>query len=138
MLLTQKTNKRGRRVGKPVLSGYEFTFDTTMNSASTDNSANYRVQTYVQVRVKVRKKFVKKLQPQPIGFTVNYLPSSDAVKLLTGKQAFKYGGQITLVAAPPSGISSAAGGFLDGNYTGTGGDNAVYNISAGGRSITLA
>ena len=68
------------------------------------------------------------LELQPIGFTVNYLPSSNAVQLiLTGKQAFKYGGQITLIG---TGISSAAGAFLGGN--------AVYNTSPGGFGISVA
>jgi len=128
VLFTQKTNpKTHKSIGKPVLDGYHFTFNMAMNSASTDNSANYLVQTYVQVRVKVGKRFQKQLQLQPIGFTVNYLPSSDAVQSLTGKQAFKYGGKITLIG---TGISSAAGALL--------GNNVVYNISAGGHSIRLA
>ena len=56
---------------------------------------------------------------------MNYLPPSNAVELLTGKQAFKYGGQITLIG---TGISSAGGALL--------GNNVLYSISKGGRSIT--
>ena len=70
--------------------------------------------------------FKKKLELQaPIRITVNYLPSSDRVQLLTGKQAFKYGGQITLIG---NDIESAAGSLL--------GDNVLYGISKGGRGIS--
>ncbi len=127
VLTYQKKNSKGKPIGKPVLTGYQFTFNTAMNPATTGYSANYLVQTYVQVRVKVGKRFVKELELQPISFTVNYLSSSYAVQLLTGKQAFKYGGKITLIG---TGISSAAGALL--------GNNVVYNISAGGHSISLA
>jgi hypothetical protein len=128
VLFTQKTNKKGKPIGKPVLNGYQFTFDTVMSSG-TGKSANYLVQTYVQVTMKVGKKRVKVLQLQPIGFTLRYPSSSNPVQLiLAGKQqAFKYSGQITLVA---TGISSAAGGFLGGN--------AVYNIAKGGFGISHA
>jgi len=51
---------------------------------------------------------------EPIGFTLNYLSSNTVQLILTGKLAFKHGGQITLVATPPRGISSAAGAFLNG------------------------
>jgi hypothetical protein len=58
--------------------------------------------------------------------------------LLSGKQKFSKGGQITLIAAPSGGISSSAGGLLDGNGDGTGGDNAIFNISSNARSISHA
>ena len=67
---------------------------------------------------------------RPIGFSLQ-VPFELTVKLITGKQAFKYGGQITLVASPPTGISSAAGAFLNTSYT-------VYKIAKGGLGITLA
>ena len=127
VVFTQKTNpKTHKKIGKPVLTGYQFTFNTAMNPATTGYSANYQVQIYAYVRVKVGKKFQKKLELQPpIGITANYQPSSDAVELPTGKQAFKYGGQITLIG---TGITSAAGALL--------GNNVLYSISKGGGSIT--
>ncbi|WP_442404980.1 choice-of-anchor Q domain-containing protein [Mycobacterium sp.] len=123
VLFTQKRNKKGKPVGKPVLSGFEFDFNTAMNQTSAANFANYKIGTYVTKHV--RRKRVQVLQP--VGFTVSFNASNNSVKLLlSGKQAFTKGGQITLMA----GISSAAGAFL--------GNNAVYNISPGGGSITLA
>ena len=131
MVLTQKPTKKS----KPALTGYQFSFDSTM-SAAAGNPSSYLVQTYVKVKVKVkvgkRTQTQTQLQLRPVGFTVNYLPSSNVVQLLTGKQAFTLGGQITLIA---SGITSTAGGTLDGNGDGIGGDNAVYNIAPKGMSI---
>jgi hypothetical protein len=48
--------------------------------------------------------------------------------LLSGHEAFAKGGQITVVASPPSGVSSASGVLLDGNDRGTAGDNGVFTI----------
>ncbi len=130
VVTTQKTNKKGKPVGKATLNGYQFTFNMAMNSSTAGNSANYVVQTYVLVNVKVGKRTKKVPKLEQIGFTLKYI-SSNTVQLLTGKQAFKSGGQITLVATPPTGISSAAGAFLNAN-------DAVHNIAKGGFGITLA
>ncbi len=123
VVTTQKTNKRGKPIGKPVLNGYKFTFNMAMNSSNNKN--NYQVQTYALVTVKQGKKKTKVLQLQNIGFSLDYISNNTVQVLLTGKQAFKYGGQITLIG---TGISSAAGAFLNGN--------AVYNIAKGGFSIS--
>ena len=124
VLTTQKTNKKGKPIGKPVLTGYQFTFNMAMNSSTAGNSANYVVQTYVLVNMKVGKRTKKVPKLEQIGFTLKYI-SSNTVRLLTGKQAFKSGGQITLIG---TGISSAAGAFLGGD--------PVYSIYPGGRRIT--
>ena len=52
-------------------------------------------------------------------------PKTGVFEPCPGKQAFKYGGQITLIG---TGISSAGGPLL--------GKNVLYSISKGGRSIT--
>ena len=126
VVTTQKTNKKGKPIGKPVLIGYQFTFNTAMNSSIT-NMNDYQVQTYVLVNVKAERETRRFSSYQPIGFSLKYISSNTVQVLLAGKQAFKYGGQITLIG---TGISSAAGAFL--------GNNVVYNISKGGLSITLA
>ena len=102
----QKTNKKGRPIGKPVLIGYQFTFNMAMSPSITDLS-DYQVQTYVQVTVKIGKRRTKVLQPRPIGFSLTATPNNTVQVRLVGKQAFKFGGQITLT----SGISSSAGTF---------------------------
>ena len=125
----QKTNKKGKPIGKPVLTGYQFTFNIAMNSSTTGLN-NYQVQTYALVTVKKGKKKTKVLQLQNIGFSLKSISNNTVQVLLVGKQAFKYGGQLALVATPPTGISSAAGALLNGN--------AVSNIAKGGFGITLA
>ena len=60
-------------------------------------------------------------------FTVSYVAASEAVQItLGGKQAFATGGQITIA----SGLTTAAGGILEGN--------AVFTISKGGKSIAAS
>ena len=136
VVFRQATNRKGKPVGKPTLAGFQFTFNTVMNGATAGNRANYMLGTYVQVIKRVGRKMVRVLQLKPVSFTVIFQssnsaqqPSNSVTLLLTGKQTFPRGGQITLSG---TGISSAAGGLLDG------GVNAVYNISANARSITRA
>jgi hypothetical protein len=118
-----------------VLTGFQFNFNTAMNPATTGSQANYTLGTNVQVKKRVGRKTVKVLQVKPIAFSVSYNASNNSVSLLLiGKQAFLKGGQITLMG----GISSVAGGLLDGNGDGTGGDNAVFNISPNARTISHA
>jgi len=139
VLFTQKRNKRGRPVGRPILAGFEFGFNRAMNPATAGNPTNYAITTYVQVRKRVGRRTVKVLQLQPVGFSVSFDSSNNTVKLLlAGSQTFSKGGQITLVATPQGGIDSSGGGFLDGNGDGVGGDNAVFNISANARSLSHA
>jgi hypothetical protein len=68
---------------------------------------------------------------------VQYDPASHATSvLLSSRQAFAQGGQITVVAAGPNGVSSALGALLDGNNQGAGGDNGVFTILPKARGIT--
>ena len=123
----QKTNpKTHKKIGKPVLSGYQFIFDIAMNSSIT-NLNDYQVQIYVPAKGRGKKS--KPAHYQTISFSLKNI-SSTTVQVLTGTQTsttFKNGGRITLIG---TGISSAAGALL--------GNNVVYSISKGGRSITLA
>jgi hypothetical protein len=126
VVTTQKKNKRGKPIGKPVLTGYQFTFNTAMNSSIT-NLNDYQVQIYVPAKGRGRN--FKPAHYQAItGFSLK--PMSSTTVQLTGTQTsttFKNGGRITLIG---TGISSAAGALL--------GNNVVYSISKGGLSITLA
>jgi hypothetical protein len=128
VVFTQIRNRKGKPVGKPTLTGFQFTFNTPMNPATTGNQANYTLGTYVQVIKRVGRRNVRVRQLKPVGFTVSDSSSQSVKLLLTGKQTFPLGGQITLIA---TGISSAAGGLL-------GGGNDVYNVSANGRGISHA
>ena len=40
---TQKTNKKGKKVGKPVLSGFELDYSTAMNPMTAGITSNYTV-----------------------------------------------------------------------------------------------
>ena len=108
-----------------MLTGYQFTFNTAMNSSIT-NVNDFQVQIYVPAKGRGRK--FKPAHYQAIaGFSLKPM-SSTTVQVLTGTQTsttFKNGGRITLIG---TGISSAAGAFLGGD--------PVYSIHAGGRSIT--
>src|SRR5262249_2693024 len=92
-LVSRKTNKKGKRVGKPVLAGFEFEISSPLNPASATNSANYQVDNVIKKRVK--KKVERILQPIT-QFNVSY--NSDAVTIvLARRETFKIGGQITIL-----------------------------------------
>jgi sugar lactone lactonase YvrE len=104
-----KTNKRGKKVGKPVLVGFELDYSAAMNPTTAGLAANYQVTATTPRRLKKRHVTVR----QPVAVRVSYDASRNAVTLtLVGKQLFAQGGQITVIAAPPSGVSGASGGFL--------------------------
>jgi hypothetical protein len=133
VLFTQKTNKKGKKVGKPVFRGFSLVFNTAMAS-SAGNPINYQVATAITKRVKRKKVTVY----QPVRFQVVYNAATSAVSLLVTGQKFLKGGRVTVIASPPNGVSSASGSLLDGNGDGVGGDNAVFTILAKARGITRA
>lgn len=132
-LFTRKLNKKHRPQGKPVLTGFVLDFSAPMNPATAGNAANYQVEWTSLKRVKHKKMEVLHTVP----FSVNYDPATHSVSLLLrGKQAFAQGGQITVNAAPPDGVSSASGVALDGGGQGQAGDNGVFTILPKARGIT--
>jgi hypothetical protein len=73
----------------------------------------------------------------PVRYSVQSSSSYHSVTLLlSGKQAFAKGGQITVIAVPPSGVSSASGVLLDGNGEGQPGDNGEFTILPRASGIT--
>jgi hypothetical protein len=124
VVFTQKTNKRGKPVGKKSLTGFEFDFEKAMNPATVSNTGSYQLGFFVTKRVK--RKVVRLLQT--VGFSLTYNASNNSVRLLlSGRQTFSKGGQITLLA---TGITSSDGAALAGN--------AVFVISPNGRSLSPA
>jgi hypothetical protein len=106
VLLFQKKNRKGKAVGRAVLQGFELNFSTAMNAATADSSANYTVGATPTKHGK--KKGTPTLSP--VAFNAVYDPVKNAVKLtLVGKQTFAKGGQITVIYAPPGGVTSAQG-----------------------------
>ncbi len=119
-LIVRKTSKKGKPVGKPVLGGYVFDFSSALDPSSAANLANYQVDNVVSKRVK--KKVVSTRHPIT-SLSASY--SNDVVTIkFTGKQAFKTGGQITVL----SGVTSPSGAALQGT--------TVFTISKGGKGIT--
>jgi hypothetical protein len=133
MLFTRKLNKRHQPVGKPVLSGFLIEFSQAMNPATAGDAGNYQVD-WVSLK-HVNGKTVKVLHPVPVSERYDPASHSSSV-LLSSQQAFAQGGQITVLAAGPNGVSSASGASLDGNNQGTGGDNGVFTVLPNGRGVT--
>jgi hypothetical protein len=110
-IFTRKLNRKHKPVGRPTLSGFRFNFSAAMNPATAGNPADYQVDWTSTKRAK--RRLVKILHPVP--FSVQYDAASHSVSLLLGgKQAFARGGQITVIAAPPDGVSGVSGVLLDG------------------------
>jgi RHS repeat-associated protein len=132
-LFTRKLNQKHKPVGKPTLAGFELQFSSAMNAATAGNAGNYQVAWSSTKRVK--KKLTTLLHPVP--FSAQYDAATHSVSLiLTGKQAFAQGGQITVIATPPDGVSGDTGVLLDGGDSGVAGDNGVFTIQKGGKGIT--
>ena len=106
VLTTQKTNKKGKKIGKPVFTGFKLVFSEAMSPAITGSRAGYQVDKIITKTVKRKK--MKSLVP--VGFTPIYNQSNNSVSLMiSGKNLFKLGGQITIVTTPPNAVSSSAG-----------------------------
>jgi hypothetical protein len=119
-------------VGKPVLGGFLLEFSASMNPATAGNSSNYEVDWFSTKRVK--RKTVKVIHSVPI--RAQYNTSENSVSLLLSRrQAFAQGGEITVIAAPPDGVSGASGTLLDGGDERKAGDNGVFTILPKGRGI---
>ena len=114
VVMLQKKNKKGKAVGKPVMSGFALVYSTAMNPASAGLAANYQVDFSVKKRVK--KKTVTVLKSVP--FTSAYNSNLTPVTLtLRGRQKFLKGGQVIVTAAAPGGVMSASGLLLNSNDT---------------------
>jgi hypothetical protein len=114
-------NKKGKPVGKAVLTGFTLDFSGPLNAAAASNPAHYQVDTVASRRV---KKQVKRILHPITSFTVSYAAAGDAVTIaFTGKETFRTGGQITVLG----GVTAASGGPLEGP--------TVFAIAPGGKQI---
>jgi hypothetical protein len=117
-----KLNKKKMPQGKPIGFEYELQYSTPM-AASAALPTNYQVEA----------KTIKngKTSLTPMSFSENYSKSKNIVTLtVNGTKLFAKGGQINILAASKSGVSSQAGALLNSKYT-------TFMIAAGGNGITL-
>ena len=126
-LFLRKTNKKGKPIGRAILSGFVFDFSEPLNSMSAANGGNYQVDAIVTKRVKKHTRRVL----QPIrSFAASYSASADSITLkFNGKQAFPNGGEITVVGGSTSGVTSTSGATLTGNQ--------VFTISPRGHDVII-
>lgn len=102
-LISLKHNKKGKPVGKPVVS-IVLNFSTAMNAGTAGDRNNYQVDS---VSTKRGKNVL-----HPIGIlsaTLNSSETSVALATSSTRKAFPKGGQLTVIYSPPDGVSSAAG-----------------------------
>jgi hypothetical protein len=112
-VFNRKTNKKGKPVGKAVLTGFTIDFSAPLNQASATTPANFQLDTITTKKVK--KKVTTILHPIT-NFKVSYVPATDSIDLtLIGKQTFPTGGQLTIVNRIPGGVAGASGAPLGGN-----------------------
>ncbi len=131
-VFTRKLNKKHKPVGKQVLTGFSIDFSAAMNPATAGNAANYQVD-WVSIK-RVKRKKVQVLHPVPIRVVYDAVDHSVSL-LLSRTQAFAQGGQITVIATPPDGVSGASGVLLDGNDEGQPGDDGTFTILPRGRGV---
>jgi uncharacterized repeat protein (TIGR01451 family) len=123
-VFNRKLNKKGKPVGKAVLTGFDFTFSAALKEASA-TKANFQLDLITTKKV---KKKVKTILHPFTKFTVSYIPASDSVDLtLIGTQTFPTGGQLTVANRPPGGVTGASGAPLAGTN--------VFAISKKGTTI---
>ncbi len=115
--MTPKTKKK-----KAAFSGFKIQYSDAMNLTSVSAIANYQLEA-----TSTKKKGPRLL---PVRFNAVYDQSSNTVTLtVVGKNPFTKGGQLTIVAAPPNGVSSQAGVFLSSS-------SLSFRISANAKAIT--
>ena len=95
--------KKGKKVGKPVFSGFEIKFSTTMSS-SAGSPGSY--QLFSTVTKKVKKSTAPSFKP--VGFKTSYSPATNTITLnVKSATPFANGGEITI-----SGVTDQSGTAL--------------------------
>ncbi len=120
----RKLNKKGKPIGKAMLSGFTVDFGVPLDAAGAANRADFQLDTVTTKRVKKKSETIL----HPITkFTVSYVAASNAVEIKLGAaETFPTGGRLLVLG----GETTAAGGTLSGP--------AVFAISKGGKSIELS
>ncbi len=117
-----KLNSKGKPQGKPIAWEFELQYNEAM-SVSAGQSGNYHVEAETTTHGKTSL--------TPVSFAETYNKSNNTVTLtVSGNNPFAKGGQINVLAASKSGVSSQAGVLLSSKYT-------TFAISGGASGITL-
>ncbi|MFI5460668.1 MAG: Ig-like domain repeat protein, partial [Isosphaerales bacterium] len=128
VVMSSKTNNKGKKVGKPMFEGFEIDFSTPMNPSTAGLSTNYQVDSMIITRSK--KKTNTTYKPVTIAAKYSQVNGKYSVKLtVKSTKPFAEGGRITIVASPPNGVSSQAGAFLSSS-------SLSLKISAKAKTIT--
>ncbi len=117
---TTSTGKGKHARHESQLAGFTLTFNEALDLARAGSAANYAVL--------VKVKHGRKTSTLRISVSVDYTAGSDEVTVLTGKQTFAHGGELTVNGSAPGGISDPTDTFF---LTGT----TTFTISPKGRSI---
>ena len=129
MVITKKHNKKGKKIGKPILSGYTITFSTAMDQTALATSANYEVAV-TSIKTKVVTMGHKRIRTKvtvfsPIAFSVSNVTSDSVTLAPSGKQTFPKGGEIKVFH---NGVDDTSGVFLA--------QDAILTIAPRGKTIS--
>ncbi|MBW4048942.1 MAG: hypothetical protein HIU89_13745 [Proteobacteria bacterium] len=114
----RKLNRRGKPVGRPVLTGFTMQFSASIGASSAMTTSNYVLDTVTSKRT---KRGVSRILHPVNGFSVTYEPASDSATIdVVRPNAFRTGGQLTVLP-----------GVDGGGLVGT----TVFSIARGGRSL---
>jgi hypothetical protein len=117
----RRTIKKGKAVGKSILTGFTLDFNRPLSEPAASNPVNYRLE-LVATR-KVKRMLERILEPIQ-NFAIRYVPASDSVTLkLSGSSLFPMEGRLTVL----SGVARGSGGVL--------GASTVFTITPGGKQI---
>jgi streptogramin lyase len=129
-VMTQKLNRRGKKIGKPILSGYTINFSTAMDQSALMNHGSYAIDLLKKIKTKVtraarRRIKIKTPVYKPIAFRVTDVTSNSVTLTLAGKQTFPKGGRLTVFA---NSVDNTSHVFMA--------QNVVLTISRKGKSIS--
>jgi sugar lactone lactonase YvrE len=124
VLTDLKHNRRGKPIGEPVVD-FVFQFSTVMDPETAGDANNYQVAW--ESTTKVKRRAVKVFHPVLVSATYDSSNHSVTVATLIKRKEFAHGGQVTVTASPPGGVSSAAGAFLS--------RETIFTVAANASSI---
>jgi hypothetical protein len=117
----RKTGRKGKPMGRPVLTGFTLKFRSPLNPAAAVSPTSYKIDT---VTIRKVKKTIERILHSITNFTVSYTPGSALVALeFGGTETFPKGGQITVLP----GVTGASGGALEGTTT--------FAVAKGGKNV---